>query len=90
MRRKGVSIAQLIPQGAFQLAGMLSGCSSAGAGIGGGNKAGGRRIGIGPRRTERGRPRKKAAQAAAAADNVDQTYRSETLAGRVSVGKGAN
>ena len=90
MRRKGVPIAQSSPQSASELADMLSGGSSAGPGIRGGDTAGGHRIGIRSRRTDRGRPRRKVAKAAAAADNVDQTYRSETLAGRVSVGKGAN
>ena len=88
MRRNGVPIAQLSPQSASELADMPSGGSSAGPGIRGGDKAGGHRIGIRSRRTDRGTPRKKVAKAAAAADNANQIHRSETLAGRVNVRKG--
>ena len=88
MRRNGVPIAQLSPQSASELADMPSGGSSAGPGIRGGDKAGGHRIGIRLRKTHRGRPRKKVAKAAAAADNANQIHGSETLAGRVNVRKG--
>ena len=83
--RRGVSMAQLNPQDARQLADMPAGDSTAGASIRGTSKRVPTELALGTEEQIEGDARMKMAKVAAAPHSVDQIHKFETIAGRVTM-----
>ena len=80
--RNKISLVQLNPQGAFQLAGILAGESKAGGGIGRASKPAATELGSGAEEQIRGGSRTEMARAAAKAKSIHQIHKFETLTGK--------